>query len=192
VRPPGLRGGGDGGAGANGGGAGGSGGCGGSGGGIGGAGGEGGGGGRGEGEGEGDGGGEKGGGDGGGAKGGGVGGDGGGGFGALPGGYGGGAGVAPGGYGGGGGDAGVITVVISHTSMPRASEAEASDANTSDMIVLTLSQPSGISHCTPIATMGPSQGGGGGSDGVGEGGTRSVSRRAEFGPCDFGSSEGEA
>ena len=88
-------------------------------------------------------------------------------MGALAGGYGGGVGALPGGIGGGGGEAGVITMLMSQTSMLRASEAEEGLAKISDMIVLTLSQSSGIKHCVPMAIMGPSQGGGGGNGGGG-------------------------
>ena len=88
-------------------------------------------------------------------------------MGALAGGYGGGVGALPGGIGGGGGEAGVITMLMSQTSMLRASEAEEELAKISDMIVLVLSQSSGITHCVPMAIMGPSQGGGGGNGGGG-------------------------
>ena len=88
-------------------------------------------------------------------------------MGALAGGYGGGVGALPGGIGGGGGEAGVITMLMSQTSMLRASEAEEELAKISDMIALTLSQSSGITHCVPMAIMGPSQGGGGGNGGGG-------------------------
>lgn len=88
-------------------------------------------------------------------------------MGALAGGYGGGVGALPGGIGGGGGEAGVITMLMSQTSMLRASEAEEELAKISDMIALTLSQSSGITHCVPMASMVPSQGGGGGNGGGG-------------------------
>ena len=61
----------------------------------------------------------------------------------------------------------MITMLMSQTSMLRASEAEEELAKISDMTVLTLSQSSGITHCVPMATMGPSQGGGGGNGGGG-------------------------
>ena len=65
----------------------------------------------------------------------------------------------------------MITMLMSQTSMLRASEAEEELAKISDMIALTLSQSSGITHCVPMAIMGPSQGGGGGNGGVdGDGG----------------------